>query len=171
MLMAEALPELLMAPCLDVLRTLSPSERDLIRLVVESVQELRDAVYGEDEDEPPTVCFLLPLVYCLTDGTPEVMDPKASFQAEEPRRKAPTRKSIEGMAPEQRVLVDQTDLRCLAMCIGMLERVNSVRPYPLSLNMQFNHQIYPTELGGKYHARWGSPRVDYSLSTEEGAYI
>ena len=55
--MAEALPEFLMAPCLDVLRTLSSSERDLIRLVVESVQELRDTVYGEHEDEPPPVCF------------------------------------------------------------------------------------------------------------------
>jgi len=46
-----------MSPCLDVLRTLSPNERDLIRLVVESVQELRDTVYGEHEDERPTVCF------------------------------------------------------------------------------------------------------------------
>lgn len=57
MLRAEALPEKLMAPCLDVLRTLSPSERDLIRLVVETVQELRDDAYGEDEDEAPPVCI------------------------------------------------------------------------------------------------------------------
>lgn len=57
MLRAEALPEKLMAPCLDVLRTLSPSERDLIRVVVETVQELRDNAYGEDEDEAPLVCF------------------------------------------------------------------------------------------------------------------
>jgi len=36
-----------MAPCLDVLREISPTERDLIRLVVETVQELRDS---DDED-------------------------------------------------------------------------------------------------------------------------
>jgi len=29
----------------------------LIRLVVETVQELRDDAYGEDEDEAPPVCF------------------------------------------------------------------------------------------------------------------
>lgn len=42
MLGQEALPEGLVAPCLDVLRKLSTSERDLIRLVVEIIQELRD---------------------------------------------------------------------------------------------------------------------------------
>jgi condensin complex subunit 3 len=37
-----------MAPCLDVLRKLSATERDLIRLVVEIVQELRDSDDNED---------------------------------------------------------------------------------------------------------------------------
>jgi hypothetical protein len=47
MLRQETLPLRLMAPCLDVLRELSATERDLIRLVVETVQELRDS---DDED-------------------------------------------------------------------------------------------------------------------------
>ena len=42
MLRQKTLPLRLMAPCLDVLRKLSATERDLIRLVVETVQELRD---------------------------------------------------------------------------------------------------------------------------------
>lgn len=43
-----ALPEGLLSRCLDVLRQLSPNERDLIRVVVEIVHELRDPT---DEDE------------------------------------------------------------------------------------------------------------------------
>jgi len=52
MISQEALPEGLVARCLDVLRKLSSGERDLIRLVVEVVQELRDLIRG---DEPPEV--------------------------------------------------------------------------------------------------------------------
>lgn len=48
MISQEALPSGLVTPCLDVLRTLSSSERDLIRVVVEVVHELRDA---NDDDE------------------------------------------------------------------------------------------------------------------------
>ena len=42
------LPEGLLARCLDVLRKLSLNERDLIRVVVEVVHELRDPA---DEEE------------------------------------------------------------------------------------------------------------------------
>lgn len=55
MLRSETLPEILIAPCLDVLRTLSATEGELIRLVVEAIQELREAIYGEDELEIPAV--------------------------------------------------------------------------------------------------------------------
>jgi hypothetical protein len=48
MISQEALPSGLVTRCLDVLRTLSSSERDLIRVVVEVVHELRDA---NDDDE------------------------------------------------------------------------------------------------------------------------
>lgn len=50
MICQESLPESLVARCLDVLRKLSSSERDLIRLIVEVVQELRD-ITREDEPE------------------------------------------------------------------------------------------------------------------------
>jgi len=60
------------------------------------------------------------------------------LQAEEHLSQAPARKSIEDMSPEQRARVDQVDLRCLSMCIGMLERVNSVCPHPISLTLRFD---------------------------------
>jgi hypothetical protein len=49
MISQESLPELLVARCLDVLRKLSVSERDLIRVVVEVVQEMRDLDKDEEE--------------------------------------------------------------------------------------------------------------------------
>jgi condensin complex subunit 3 len=33
----------------------------------------------------------------------------------------------EDMSPEERARTDAIDLRCLSLCIGMLERVNGVR--------------------------------------------
>ena len=45
----EALPDILVSKCLDVLRIISSSERDLFMLIVEIVHELRDAVKGADE--------------------------------------------------------------------------------------------------------------------------
>ena len=49
---AELLPEALVAKCLEVLRVLSSSERDLFMLVVEIVHELRDAVKPGDDQVP-----------------------------------------------------------------------------------------------------------------------
>lgn len=51
---AELLPEGLVTKCLDVLRVLSSSERDLFMLVVEIVHELRDTVKPTDEDVSPS---------------------------------------------------------------------------------------------------------------------
>lgn len=51
MLGKHDLPEMLLAPCLDVMRTLSPSERDLIRIVVETVHELNNSVDADDANE------------------------------------------------------------------------------------------------------------------------
>jgi condensin complex subunit 3 len=53
MISQDSLPEGLVARCLDVLRVLSPNERDLIRVVVEVVHELRDR--GEPEKEEDVV--------------------------------------------------------------------------------------------------------------------
>ncbi|KAF7968330.1 hypothetical protein HWV62_30947 [Athelia sp. TMB] len=112
----EALPENLVAKCLDVLRTLSPNERDLIRVVVEVVHELRDTSDPEEEttkegnaiDDSETV---------LDDGDTSMVAPKAVLT-----RGAP--KPVADMTPEEKARADDIDLRCLSLCIGMLERVN-----------------------------------------------
>jgi condensin complex subunit 3 len=49
MISQETLPEGLVARCLDVLRTLSVNERDLIRVVVEVIHDLRDPNDSDDE--------------------------------------------------------------------------------------------------------------------------
>lgn len=58
----EALPENLVAKCLDVLRTLSPNERDLIRVVVEVVHELRDTSDPEEETTVSTLSAAPPFL-------------------------------------------------------------------------------------------------------------
>ena len=50
MLSQETLPEGLLTKCLDVLRELSASERDLIRVVVEIIQDLREPGDADDEN-------------------------------------------------------------------------------------------------------------------------
>lgn len=54
MLTQETLPEKLVNKALDVLAKLSQNERDLIRVVVEIVTELRDVLIKETE---PPVSF------------------------------------------------------------------------------------------------------------------
>ncbi|KAH9922432.1 nuclear condensing complex subunit [Fomitopsis serialis] len=99
MISHDVLPESLVARCLDVLRVLSPNERDLIRVVVEVVHELRDPSEPEED-------------------VPQVNDGEVSL----PRRPRPCPESE--MTPEERARADAIDLRCLSLCIGMLERVN-----------------------------------------------
>ena len=54
MLGRHNLPDMLISPCLDVMRTLSSSERDLIRIVVETIHELRNSVDTDDDDVDAT---------------------------------------------------------------------------------------------------------------------
>ena len=50
MLRTNKLPVKLMGSCLALMRALSTHERDLIQLIVEIIQELRDMAYGESEE-------------------------------------------------------------------------------------------------------------------------
>ncbi len=58
MISQNDLSEILVARCLDVLRKLSANERDLIRVVVEVIHDLRDPD-ADDEEDDPLVSFLL----------------------------------------------------------------------------------------------------------------
>ncbi|KAI0696847.1 nuclear condensing complex subunit [Cytidiella melzeri] len=105
MICQDILPEGLLGRCLDVLRRLSPNERDLIRVVVEVVHELRDPA---DEDEQ-----------LRDDSGSNVGETPATVRTVRAAPKAATE-----MTPEEQMRADAMDLRCLALCIGMLERVN-----------------------------------------------
>ncbi|KIO22870.1 hypothetical protein M407DRAFT_15642 [Tulasnella calospora MUT 4182] len=104
----ESLPEGLVARCLDVLRKLSPSERDLIRLVVEVIQELRDLA-RQDEPEPE----------------PVVNGDESQFGDDRTEGGRPPAPAPREITPETQARIESIDLRCLVLCIGMLERVNS----------------------------------------------
>lgn len=113
MLAQTILPESLIPCALDVLRVLAADEKDLIRLVVEVVHELRDPA-----DEEP-------------DGKADASaDPDESMTEFGSPRKAPRvpqlPKPVAEMTAEERLRMDEIDLRCLSLCIGMLERVNGV---------------------------------------------
>ncbi|KAG6876787.1 hypothetical protein C0992_011749 [Termitomyces sp. T32_za158] len=108
MLSQEVLPQSLLNKCLDVLRKLSPNERDLIRVLVELVQDLRDRTRGDGEEEDPTKDADAETNFGETPGTVQV------------RRPNPPREQT----AEEKARADAIDLKCLLLCIGMLERVN-----------------------------------------------
>ena len=108
MLVQHVLPEALLPRALEVLRELSPSEQDLIRVVVEIVHELRDP----PEEE--------------SDAKLEADETISEFGSPRRPRMAPPPKPVSEMSPEEKHRADQVDLRCLSLCIGMLERVNGV---------------------------------------------
>lgn len=43
-------------------------------------------------------------------------------------------KHVKELSTEQRLRLDQVNLKSLSLCIGMLERVDSVSRYPATLN-------------------------------------
>jgi condensin complex subunit 3 len=130
MISQEALPSGLVTRCLDVLRTLSSSERDLIRVVVEVVHELRDA---NDDDEvivrlPTSRSYILSEL--ITSRQNELINDDDETAIDGPTTAAPRAprgpKSHAEMTAVERERADAMDVRCLDLCIGMLERVNGV---------------------------------------------
>lgn len=91
---------------MDVLVKISDTERDLIRVVVDVVTELRE---GEGEEDA------------------EVPESQASTYSSTPRRRRSGMPRFDVASdPEARIKAALVDLRCLQICIAMLERVNSV---------------------------------------------
>ncbi|KAF9234461.1 nuclear condensing complex subunit [Melanogaster broomeanus] len=111
MISQEALPESLVARYLDVLRQLSPSERDLIRVVVEVVHELRDSGEVEEEVEKDAAGEGEAPSF---SGTPSATATAAPKPPKPPKE----------LSPEDQARVDAVDLRCLSLRVCMLERVN-----------------------------------------------
>ncbi|KAJ4489926.1 nuclear condensing complex subunit [Lentinula aciculospora] len=107
MLAHPHLPPGLIEHCLDALSKILPSERELIRIVVEIIIELRD-----DDDAEPAI--------------DDNFDGSRSDITQSSRRERSIRRSKvrQEMTPEEQQQNDLTDMRCLVLCIGMLERVN-----------------------------------------------
>ncbi|KAG5642733.1 hypothetical protein DXG03_002278 [Asterophora parasitica] len=104
-------PPGLLNHCLDVLKEILPTERELIRVVVEIIIDLRD----EDDDESNDGRSVLGSLND-EDATQTTISTKdRSIQRTRP---------LEEMTPEERKEADVRDLRCLNLCIGMLERVD-----------------------------------------------
>ncbi|WWC72552.1 uncharacterized protein I206_106514 [Kwoniella pini CBS 10737] len=102
------LPEPLIPKCLDILSKIANGERDLIRVVVEVVTELREGGEDADEDEAP-------------------MDSQMSSTSDRSiiRRRSVATNRINSEDPEERREAALIDLRCLLICISLLERVNT----------------------------------------------
>ncbi|KAJ7032450.1 nuclear condensing complex subunit [Mycena alexandri] len=103
MLAHPQLPPSLIERCLDVLKEIMPTERELIRVVVEVVMDLREPAGEEEPDHDTTI------------------------RSDSPTRKERSlrrAKARDEMTAEDGARADLTDLRCLAVTIGMLERVH-----------------------------------------------
>ncbi|KAF7365576.1 hypothetical protein MVEN_00431000 [Mycena venus] len=108
MLAHPQLPPGLIERCLDVLKEIMPSERELVRVVVEIIMDLRE---GDAEPEPE-------MDHDMTQST---IRTQSTLRRERSLRRA---KERDEMTPEEALQADLTDMRCLALVVGMLERVH-----------------------------------------------
>ncbi|KAF8069093.1 nuclear condensing complex subunit [Lyophyllum atratum] len=100
------LPPGLINACLDVLKEIMPTERELIRVVVEIIIDLR-----EEDDQDNNVLN----DESQADMTQTTISKDRSMQRTRPR---------DEMSPDERMEADIRDMRCLTLCIGLLERVD-----------------------------------------------
>ncbi|KAJ6624265.1 nuclear condensing complex subunit [Mycena sp. CBHHK59/15] len=108
MLAHPQLPPGLIERCLDVLKEIMPTERELIRVVVEIVMDLRE----DDEPEMNEV---------QDNDTTQSDVTQSTIRKERSIRRAMERHE---MSAADAIKADLTDMRCLALCISMLERVH-----------------------------------------------
>ena len=78
----------------------------------------------------------------------------------------PPRKDEDEMSPEEQARADAVDVRCLSLCIGMLERVNGVRSRLLSPTLN-SHSSLP-DLRGELYLRGTTRRADHTCGETEG---
>jgi condensin complex subunit 3 len=122
MLKEPNLPESLIPGCLDILCKISNNERDFIRVVVEDViTDLREGEVEEDTE----VCRHV--IYSRKHANRQNMDSHASTYSTTPARRKGSSQRALADDPDARLKAALTDLRCLMICISLLERVNSVR--------------------------------------------
>ncbi|KAF7317047.1 Peptidase A1 domain-containing protein [Mycena chlorophos] len=113
------LPISLATRCLDVLRKITSDERDFIRQVVELISDLRD--------EPD-------------DGAGDRSLDSIDSSQGTPRRQ-PVRDKL---SDEQQAIADEIDLRCLALTIALLRRLDGTFEENSTLQGLFNDLILPS---------------------------
>ncbi|KZO96900.1 putative mitotic chromosome condensation-related protein [Calocera viscosa TUFC12733] len=114
MLGQPSLPDSLIPRCMDVMSKLSDSERDLIRVVVEIVGDLK---YAEDVDGDYSRA-----------GSEEASEISRGSRRSRGRSHSRDRKPAKKSQEEEELELEQAafiDMRCLELCIAMLGRVNS----------------------------------------------
>ncbi|KAK7023043.1 nuclear condensing complex subunit [Favolaschia claudopus] len=109
MLAHPQLPPGLIDRCLDVLKEIMPTERELIRVVVEIVMDLREPEEEEGENNEQEQELT------RSDIT------QSTLRKERSMRRA---KGRQEMTPEEAAGADLVDMRCLTLVISMLERVH-----------------------------------------------
>ncbi|KAK2461192.1 hypothetical protein APHAL10511_006719 [Amanita phalloides] len=110
MLSHPDLPANLIERCLDILKIILPDERELIRVTVEIIIELRESDrVPESDDETATYDD------SRSDADNTIFRPEKSLCR---------RKQYHQMTAEERAVADIIDLRCLIICIALLERVH-----------------------------------------------
>ncbi len=115
------LQEELIPRCLDVLSKISTGERDLIRVIVDVVTELQE---GEDEEEIDGVRPIVTSVSSMLRTAQPAPSQASTLGTPGPRKSLAPR--FDSNDPEARMKAALVDLRCLLICISLLERVHSV---------------------------------------------
>jgi len=141
----------------------------LIRIAVEIIIELRENVLpapeGDDETVPVSIFFSSEDVGLAVSQNDDSRSDAGSANLQQ-NRLLRHRKEYRDMTVEERAIADVIDLRCLIICIALLERVHGVGPtIILSLpclerSLEFRGQFYP---------RRHSDGLDYSIREAEGA--
>ncbi|KAK0203640.1 nuclear condensing complex subunit [Desarmillaria ectypa] len=123
-MLKENVPENILTGCMRVLPLITASERDLIRVVVEFIQDLRDP--GDDID-------------AIAREAERDLD--ASFESTPSTPVRPnTQKPVQEKSPEDKAAIN---LKCLTMSVAMLEQVNDTMSNNSSLSGLFRELILP----------------------------
>ncbi|KAF8633170.1 hypothetical protein AX17_004671 [Amanita inopinata Kibby_2008] len=110
MLSHPELPSSLIERCLDILKVILPDERELIRVIVEIIIELREDDHVTENDNEAS-----------RDEDSRSDAGKTTFKRDKSLQR---KKGYHDMTAEERAAADITDLRCLMICIALLERVH-----------------------------------------------
>ncbi|KAF8635423.1 hypothetical protein AX15_000413 [Amanita polypyramis BW_CC] len=110
MLSHPDLPSGLIDRCVDVLKVIMPNERELIRVVVEVIIDVRENDQTPESDNETAA---------YDDSRSEAGNSSSRWEKSLRRKK-----DFHDMTAEERVIADVIELRCLMVCIALLERVH-----------------------------------------------